>query len=371
MNYSEHYLKEIEFGNPIYEEHEGSVGWECPSNIALIKYWGKREGQLPMNPSLSFTLSNSVTKTNIRYHYNQSFDGTFLEYFFEDQVNGLFENKIANYLNTIGCYLPFLNHLKLTVRSGNTFPHSAGIASSASSFGALALCLLSIENELTGNNLKPDAFFAKASFLARLGSGSASRSIYGGIVEWGRADKPVHSSDEIATALDSKINPIFKNYQDVVLIIDNGRKTVSSSKGHSLMLENPYAHVRFDQARKNLSKLITVLEIGDLDTFISVVEIEALSLHFMMLTSIPGFFLVKQGTLDVINKVRLYREMTKTPIAFTLDAGANVHLLFPEAFTTVAIKFINKELVQYCANGRYILDKVGLGPRKLQVYESV
>jgi diphosphomevalonate decarboxylase len=371
MNYSERYIKNGSLNKILYKEYKGIVGWECPSNIALIKYWGKKEGQIPMNPSLSFTLSNSITKTTIRYEYDHTLEGTILEYYFEEQLNKVFENKVIKYLNNLCIYLPFLKRMKLVVRSGNTFPHSAGMASSASSFGAMALCLVSIECQLTGNHMQPEDFFSKVSFLARLGSGSASRSVYGGIVEWGRAVRPENSSDEIAISLDVRTNSIFKDYQDVVLLVDEGRKSVSSSEGHRLMLENPYSPVRYEQARKNLDSIISAMEKADLDRFIKIVENEALSLHSLMLTSDPGFFLVKQGTVDIIEKVRLYRNLTKVPVAFTLDAGANVHLLFPDAFSGEVMRFIKSELIQYCAGGKYICDKVGHGPGKIDTHEKV
>jgi diphosphomevalonate decarboxylase len=370
MNYSEYYLKESQVKKVIYKEHIGNIHWECPANIALIKYWGKREGQLPLNPSLSFTLSNSITKTKVSYHYDQLLTETKLDYFFENKNDELFKKRIYTYLKTIECYLPFLKNIHLRVHSENTFPHSSGIASSASSFGALALCLLSIENELTGIKMIPEEFRAKASFLARLGSGSASRSVFGGIAEWGKIDRFAHSSDEIAISFGNRINTIFSNYQDLVLIIDKEKKSVSSSEGHRLMEKNPYAVIRIEQARKNMNKLITALESGDLDQFIEIVENEALSLHSMMLNSSPGFFLVKQGTIDVIEKVRLFRDCTKIPIAFTLDAGANAHLLFPNSKSKKVLEFVQSELIQYCVNGNYIHDSVGEGPKMIPTHEK-
>jgi diphosphomevalonate decarboxylase len=370
MNYSEYYLRESVFKKVISTEDAGNVAWICPSNIALIKYWGKGEGQIPMNPSLSFTLADSVTKTNISYHYDRALKKSRLEYFFEDKIDESFQNRIEYYLKNIEGYLPFLKKIQLNIHSENTFPHSAGIASSASSFGALALCLISIEDELTGSKMIYEELLSKASFLARLGSGSAARSVFGGTVEWGRIEKFEHSSDEIAIPLGNRIHSIFNNFQDVVLLIDESNKRVSSSEGHRLMNENPYAEQRYKQARKNLERLISALEIGDLDSFIQIVENEALSLHSLMLTSGNGYFLIKQGTIDVIEKVRFFRNSKKIPLTFTLDAGANVHLLFPNLNSKEVMDFIQTELIRYCVNGNFIHDKVGLGPYKILANEK-
>jgi diphosphomevalonate decarboxylase len=365
MDYSEYYLKESRTLKFVNTEQKGSIAWECPSNIALIKYWGKRDGQLPMNPSLSFALSNSVTKTELKYHYDQTLKGLELDFTFEDKKDVLFKSKIEDYLKSVEKYLPFLNKTRLEIRSENTFPHSAGIASSASSFGALALCLVSIEKELTGIKTSDEHFFMKASFLARMGSGSAARSLFGGYSVWGKYTGIENSSDEISVPLENRINPVFSDYQDVVLIIDEVKKTVSSTEGHKLMHGNPFAVARFQQARTNLGALLPALETGDLETFIQIVENEALSLHAMMMTSSPGYFLIKHGTLHVIEKVRDYRKTTGIPLTFTLDAGPNVHLLFPEIFRKDIMDFIQNELIQYCNHGKFIIDRVGKGPVQL------
>ena len=112
--------------------------------------------------------------------------------------------------------------------------------------------------------------------------------------------------------------------------MDEGQKQVSSTTGHGLMHEHPFAKHRFKQAHTNLDKLITVLEKGDLEGFIEIVEREALTLHAMMMTGQPYFMLMKPDTLSIIEKVWAFRKSTKTPLCFTLDAGANVHLLYPQ-----------------------------------------
>jgi len=99
--------------------------------------------------------------------------------------------------------------------------------------------------------------------------------------------------------------------------------------------------------------------------FIEVVESEALTLHAMMMTSLPYFILMKPNTLVVINKVWEYRKATGSKLCFTLDAGANVHLLYPNNEKDKVLSFITSELVAYCENGQYICDKIGLGAKLL------
>ena len=115
-----------------------------------------------------------------------------------------------------------------------------------------------------------------------------------------------------------------------ILIVEDEPKKVSSTIGHGLMNNHPYAESRFKQANENLSKMAEILQGGNIKDFISLVESEALTLHAMMLTSNPYFILMKPNTLEIINKIWEYREENNSNICFTLDAGANVHVLFPK-----------------------------------------
>lgn len=131
------------------------------------------------------------------------------------------------------------------------------------------------------------------------------------------------------------------------------------------MQDHPFAEQRFQQANDNLSRLIPVLENGNLPEFIKIVEQEALSLHAMMLTSQPNFILMKPNTLEIINRIWNFRKETKSNVCFTLDAGANVHVLYPEHEKEEILGFIKQELVPFCKQGEFILDQVGFGAKPL------
>jgi len=135
--------------------------------------------------------------------------------------------------------------------------------------------------------------------------------------------------------------------------------------GHELMKNHPFSNQRIIQSNKNLDSLMHILKTGDLEGFIKIVELEALSLHALMMTSNPSYILIKPETLYVINKIIDFREITKTPICFTLDAGPNLHLLYPENFSSKVLDFINSELIDHCKNRKFILDKVGEGAKKI------
>lgn len=344
-------------------ETGGSFNWESPSNIALVKYWGKKPNQIPANPSISFTLSNCKTITSLEYHVSRTGENN-ISVFLDGQPKEDFVPKIRTFLDRIEAYVPFVKELSFVIKTKNTFPHSSGIASSASGMSALALCIMSIEKELNPG-MDDDYFNEKASFLARLGSGSASRSIQGPIVSWGMHKNLEGSSDLFGSKYSCEVHDNFRNYQDTILLIDEGEKQVSSTVGHNLMHDHSYAESRFQQAHENIDKLKEVFKTGDLDSFINIVESEALTLHAMMMCSNPYFILMKPNTLEVINRIWAHRRETGSKVCFTLDAGANVHMLYPSSEKENIKHFINTELVGFCQNAHYICDNLGLGAKQL------
>jgi diphosphomevalonate decarboxylase len=345
---------------------QGNVSFKAPSNIALVKYWGKYGEQLPMNASISFTLSSSCTTTTLSFSKTETEDFKF-EVYLDGKRTESFEPKILKFFERIEVYLPFLKHYKFKIETSNSFPHSSGIASSASGMSALALCLMSVERALSSSNMSDDFFNQKASFLARLGSGSACRSIEGDLVVWGEHAKITGSSNLFGIKYPFEVHERFKNFQDTILLVDKGEKQVSSTVGHNLMLNHPFAEQRFHQANDNLSKLIPVLKNGDLPAFIEIVETEALSLHAMMLTSQPNFILMKPNTLEIINRIWSFRKDSQLNICFTLDAGANVHVLYPESEKAPICDFIKQELVSFCKNEEFILDQAGFGASLMEI----
>ena len=152
-----------------------SVSWQSPSNIALVKYWGKTGRQLPLNPSLSMTLSEAYTETALVALPREVKGSAELDFWFEGEQNTAFGERMTRFLLSITDIFPWIEQVNLKLETHNTFPHSAGIASSASAFSALALCLCSLDAELNGIILDETEFRQKASYIARLGSGSACR----------------------------------------------------------------------------------------------------------------------------------------------------------------------------------------------------
>jgi diphosphomevalonate decarboxylase len=343
----------------------GSCQWESPSNIALVKYWGKSDIQIPKNTSISFTLNKCVTKTKLDFVKKKN-NSEFIDFdvYYNDKLKEDFKPKVQSFFERITKYCPYILDYKFNINTTNTFPHSSGIASSASGISALALCIMYVE-KLFNPKITDDYFYMKASFIARLGSGSACRSLKGSVNLWGYHPSFRTSSDLYSIEFPHKVDNIFNTYHDAVLLVDKGIKTVSSTIGHKLMNNHPFADRRFQIAQNNIDKLSIILKNGDTKEFVKIVEDEALMLHGLMMTSNPSYILIKSKTLQIIENIREFRSKNNIPVCFTLDAGANVHVLFPDKYSDMVYDFIENKLKTYCENNSYIKDCVGFGAKQL------
>lgn len=340
----------------------GLASWSCPSNIAIVKYWGKRSPQLPMNPSISLGLEKARTHTQMAYEKREGLSAPVIDFRFEGAPAPAFESRIAAYIHGLLDRLPSLGSCHLSIQSSNSFPHSSGIASSASSMAALALCLLEADAALRG---KESFSMREASQLARLGSGSACRSIYPGFVLWGESEAWPQSSNEFALPL-TEVHADFAQIRDAILVVEAGQKKVSSSAGHQLMEGHPYAAARKQQAAENAVRLKGILQSGDWPAFIELMEEEALALHAMMLSSRPGYLLFKAGSLAIMELIRHFRKESGLQLGFTLDAGANVHLLYRGEEEGPVTSFIERALLLHCEEGQVIYDQLGQGPQQVK-----
>jgi len=353
----------FEFDQKEIKQTEGSTSWTSPSNIAIVKYWGKHGEQLPRNPSLSLTLDKAFTKTRLTWeNKKESSEQLDFEFLFEGKENELFKNKVGKFLERLSVYFPYIKQLKLKIESENSFPHSSGIASSASSMSALSLCLADAAAKIYSAE-KPNDFLQKTSYLSRLGSGSACRSLFPHAAIWGENEAIENSSDLFAIDWSQEIHPVFKNYQDSILIISNKEKAVSSRAGHQLMEGNRYAPSRFAEANERMLNLLAIMKAGDLEAFGKLAEAEAFTLHALMMMSSPPYMLFSNKTIQGIEKIQAFRKETKLPLYFTLDAGPNLHLLYPKEIISKVKPFITEELEPICAGG-VIWDQVGEGPKQ-------
>jgi len=289
------------------------------ANLAFVKYWGKKDPvlNLPANNSISMNLSAAYTTTTVVFANDLLDDEVQLD---GEDADQKFADRVGRHLDRIRQYAGVYTRARVETR--NTFPASAGIASSASGFAALTLAAVAaLGMELSEREL---------SILARQGSGSACRSIPDGFVEWRTG----------ATNRDSYAESIAPaehwDLLDVAVIVADQPKGVSSSLGHRLAPDSPFWAMRQAQLPERLEQVRRAIHERDFVTFGQEIETEALSLHAIMLTSAhevagswrSGIYYWLPDTLELLIAVQNWRA-DGIPVYFTLDAGPTVHLLCP------------------------------------------
>ncbi|HET6444583.1 MAG TPA: diphosphomevalonate decarboxylase [candidate division Zixibacteria bacterium] len=281
------------------------------SNIAFIKYWGNQDDDLriPMNGSISMTLDAAHTTTNVEFNPNLADDSFTLN---GSHVNRKATARVSKHLDHIRKIAN--SNLKAVVSSQNSFPTGAGIASSASGFAALTVA--------ASKALRLDLTRSELGRIARLGSGSACRSIDGGFVEW----HPGGSHE------DSYAVPIAPSDHwdlvDIVAIISSEHKDYGSSTGHTLAHSSPFYQARLGRVGDSLAQVRQAILEKDFAALGRLIEEEAIQLHVTAMTSIPSVLYWRAGTLNVIHALRSWRKSDPfVPGYFTIDAGANVHII--------------------------------------------
>ncbi len=327
-----------------FEPREAVCSWRSPANIALVKYWGKKGHQLPANPSLSMTLKECFTETKVTFHPSPKLE---VRVSLSGKPQEKFAEKIRTFLQGLSSELPWIQGLHLDIETRNTFPHGAGIASSASGLSAIALCLMDYMQPTMD-----DQFLKRASYIARLASGSACRSVFGGFTTWG------DESDLYASQIE--VHKDLAHLHDTVVVVSSAEKSVTSTKGHERMSEHAFKEARYVQARNHFQLMRSALASGDMNEVGRITESEAFSLHAMMMTSPDAFTLLKPQSLMAIELVRDFRRASGLPVYFTLDAGPNLHLIYPEEGARKIETFIEHELGPL--SEKIIKDQRGEGP---------
>jgi len=282
-------------------------------NIAFIKYWGNRDSalRLPVNGSISMNLAGLFTRTTVSFQPSLGIDELIIN---GNEVTGKGLERVSAILDLIR-QAAALN-LRAEVISENNFPTGAGIASSAAAFAALALAAVKAA--------ALDWPESAISRLARLGSGSASRSIPAGFVEWrmGTGDQ-----DSYAVSI---APPEHWALVDCVAIVSAGHKTTGSTEGHALAHTSPLQAARVADAPRRLEICRSAIQERDFDTLASIIEHDSDIMHAVMMTSQPALFYWKPATLAVMAAVREWRA-SGIPAAYTIDAGPNVHVICPQS----------------------------------------
>ncbi|MCK6577971.1 MAG: diphosphomevalonate decarboxylase [Anaerolineae bacterium] len=296
----------------------GTAHAQAHPNIALIKYWGNRDERLrlPANSSLSFNLSGLQTTTQVTWIEDKSGDSLILNGR-EARTDEL--SRVIRHLDMLRSHLGIRGYAH--VESGNNFPTGTGIASSASAFAALTAAATSA----AGLHLDERTL----TTLARLGSGSAARSIPAGFVEW-------HASDAHEDSYAESIAPADHwTLIDVIAIVSTSHKAVGSTAGHASAATSDLQNARVAGAERRLTQCRSAVLTRDFAALAEVVEEDSNLMHAVMMTSRPPLFYWLPATLAIMAAVRRWRT-EGLQVCYTLDAGPNIHCICgPEAAAEV------------------------------------
>ena len=300
----------------------------APSNIALCKYWGKRDValNLPLNSSLSISLGELGTRTEIRIRdegvVSASGNGhveSMTSPYDRVWLNGEEQLSTTSFAPRIRAYLdlfrPLMGHQGFEVRTENNIPTAAGLASSASGFAALVLAL----DDLAGWELDRK----KLSMLARLGSGSASRSVYDGFVEW-CAGNEADGTDSYA----ERIGNTWLEFRIGILELTSAAKPVGSRDGMNRTVATSQLYKSWPlQAAADLVTIQAAIEEHDFSLLGKTAERNALAMHATMLAAWPPLLYLQPESIEQIHKVQRVRD-AGLDLYLTIDAGPNIKLLF-------------------------------------------
>lgn len=287
--------------------------YSAPSNIAIIKYMGKISTQqnLPTNASISYTLDHLRSFVSI-----EPISGE------QDQWQPLVGDGLLSIELSEKGKMKFLGHLgrikdmwgvsqKFLIRSANNFPSDCGIASSSSSFAALTLAaMIELEKIRPGGNVSPVAM----SKISRLGSGSSCRSFFQPWAIWDTDGAQLWKGH-------------FNNLNHSVMLLDSGKKEVSSSEAHVRVTTSPLFSQRLQNVKTRLEKIEIANAVMDWNGFCKLAIEEFEEMHQLFETSVPSFSYRNTNTLSVLKRLHQFNAELKNKILITMDAGNNIHVM--------------------------------------------
>ena len=294
----------------------------APANIALIKYMGKRDRNVPMNVSLSYCLDNFTTEVILDLLGDETTADIL-----RSQEN-LSDKETQRFLR----HLAYIKHItafrgNFAVKSRNNFPHSVGIASSASSFAALTLCAFDAICDIQKTPRPPMDFM---SAVSREGSGSSCRSFFSPWCVW---------DENSARKIDIKN---FELLRHDLALVSSEKKKISSSDAHKIVCTSLLMNGRRERAEVRFHGLVSALNAGNWQDAYQICWEEFSDMHAMFETSLPHFGYILPDTIRVLTEVRnFWKEHNDGPIA-TVDAGPNVHLLWRNDAESLRTKFNEK-----------------------------
>ncbi len=329
---------------------------EGAPNIALIKYWGKRDEKLilPQNSSISLTLSRDTLHTTTSVLVSSKLDED--RFYLDGEMQDLKDKDVAERFGIVEIMRKMAGiRENILIVSRNDFPTASGMASSASGIATLVYVL----DKAFGLGLSPK----KLSIVARQGSGSACRSLFGGLVEWKRGVKPDGSDSYAQQVFDEKHWP---ELMDNIAIVSQEKKKVPSRAGmRQTVRSNPLYASRPAAAEKRISELVAVYGKKNFDSLAELIMADSNEMHALMLSTMPSIRYLNRSSYKVMDLIEdLNISEGKNIAAYTFDAGPNAHVITLSKHNAKVMK----ALEQLKASGDVFdvrQSKIGHGPSML------
>lgn len=330
--------------------------WLATPNIAVVKYWGKRDSalNLPYNGSVSVTMDETVsTRTTVEFLPSLSHDELFLN---GKRARTDETSRASRVLDAVRKEAGINSRAR--IYSENNFPTAAGIASSASGFAALA-CAAADAAGMKANS-------ASLSRFARMGSGSACRSVIGGFAEWKKGSRADGSDSYAVQVAPASHWPALRN---VIAITDAGRKLIGSDMGMQLTVKGSALYrERLRKMPSLISSMKRAIRARDLEAFLSLAMKESSNMHAVMLDSTPPIIYLNDISREIMRAVHAFNEAEgKIAAGYTFDAGPNAHVYSTEKHA----KRIESMLMGIKGVKKTIVCKPGNGPRKLSEKDAL
>lgn len=318
------------------------------TNIALVKYWGKENDELiiPLTGSISMTLDALYTETQVTFNENFTEDVFYLD---DEKQSGKSLDKVIGIIDLVREQAGIA--CKAEVISYNHVPTAAGLASSASGIAALAAA--------TSRAAGLDLSDIELSRLARRGSGSASRSIYGGLVEWekGHDDK---------TSFAKQIDPADWGLGMFVIVNNRSKKKMSSRQGMKQTVDtSAYINAWIETTTQDIMDMKDAINARDFVAMGEITERSAYKMHATTMGAEPPFTYLEPASLEGLTFVRKLREKGLLAYA-TMDAGPNVKILVQSKDRQA----IEDALIEAFGRDKIIYSEVGSGIQDIECFEG-
>lgn len=341
------------------------VAWKSPTNVAVVKQWGQLGLQLPVNPSVSFTLNRCAAITRVDFRLRKRTDAVPFSFLWNGEPEAMMDILLKPFFQYVFERYPILRGYVYDVSSSGECSRQSIRSMTAAIVSSLALCLVQLHHRLQGDEKwpRPD----EAGSLARLGYGSACRSMHGGWMIWGRTPYVGLSTDDSAYSINDLVHPSLHALGDTRVLLHNDTPCRVIPVIPHVNDASALTAMRAARACENTQELVDALKQGDFSVFARLCEQEATEMLALMEQTALASASVLELLYVLFAKVQQYRSLTSVPVCYTLDVHACLHLLYPLSHKAQVVKWVDEEFLIDADIASVCHDDIGAGPQPVLV----